>query len=158
MLSGLTEKQSRRIDDLLLEMLVRAETEALFLCDRGGYILAEALVEEYKHNENIAALAAGSFYATREIARLVGEPEFRCVFHEGDNKGIYMQNTAADLLLVVVFGRQTNPGLVKLCAEETVRELDAFLKESNEEEMREAIGGLEVDGDTPEQAIFQPIR
>lgn len=158
MLSGLTEKQSRRIDDLLLEMLVRAETEALFLCDRGGYILAEALVEEYKHNENIAALAAGSFYATREIARLVGEPEFRCVFHEGDSKGIYMQNTAADLLLVVVFGRQTNPGLVKLCAEETVRELDAFLKESNEEEMREAIGGLEVDGDTPEQAIFQPIR
>ncbi|NIR01477.1 MAG: roadblock/LC7 domain-containing protein, partial [Gemmatimonadales bacterium] len=32
---------------------------------------------------SLAALAAGAFASTREIARLVGEPEFTVLFHQG---------------------------------------------------------------------------
>lgn len=144
MLTGLTEEQCRKVDDLLLELLVRAEAEAVFLCNRGGYILAESVVQEYEQNDNIAALAAGSFFATREIARLVGEPEFRCVFHQGDRKGIYMQNTTTDLLVVVVFGRQSNPGLAKLCSEEMVVHLDECLGSEDESDVGEALRSLEI--------------
>lgn len=131
MLTGLTETQCQTVDRLLMDLLVQSESEAVFLCNRGGYILAESLMRDFEQNDNIAALAAGSFYATREIARLVGEPEFRCVFHQGDRKGIYMQNTRSDLLMVVVFGKESNPGLTKLCTEEIVKRLDACLEASD---------------------------
>lgn len=158
MLTGLTEEQCRMVDDLLLELLVRSEAEAIFLCNRGGYILAESLIQQYEQNDNIAALAAGSFYATREIARLVGEPEFRCVFHQGDRKGIYMQNTKQDMLIVVVFGNQSNPGLAKLCTEEMVTHLDECLaREGSAEEVANAIQGIDLQI-SQSGALFQPVQ
>ncbi len=138
MLSGLTVEQSQRIECLLSDLLVRAEAEAIFLCNKGGYILANVAVERYAHNDNIAALAAGSFYATREIARLIGEPEFRSVFHQGDHKNLYMQNTPMDLLVVVVFGEQSNPGLVRFCANETCLMLDEELRNSGDGDLVQA--------------------
>ena len=127
MLAGLTEEMSRRVEDTLSDLLVRAEAEAVFLCNKGGYILAQTAVEDYRQSDNIAALSAGSFFATREIARMIGEPEFRSVFHQGAKKSLFMQNTPMDLLLVVVFGEQSNPGLVKLCVDDTCVWLDANL-------------------------------
>jgi predicted regulator of Ras-like GTPase activity (Roadblock/LC7/MglB family) len=157
MLNGLTEELSLKIDDLLLELLVRAEAEAVFLCNRGGYILADSMVQHYSHNENIAALAAGSFFATREIASLVGEPEFRSVFHQGDCKSIYMQVAAAELLVVVVFGRQSNPGLVKLCASETCRALErAFKKFGQNGEVETLLQSIELNVDGGGQ-LFSPV-
>ncbi len=127
MFKGLTEEQCRTVDQLLLDLLVRSESEGVFLCNRGGYILAESLLEDYEQNDNIAALSAGSFFATREIARMVGEPEFRSVLHQGESKGIYMQSSLSDMLIVIVFGLETNPGLVKFCAEEMISQLDKCL-------------------------------
>ncbi|MCK5843958.1 MAG: roadblock/LC7 domain-containing protein, partial [Victivallales bacterium] len=109
----ISREESQEIEAILLDLLVRAEAEAIFLCDKGGNIVAQNTTEQYAHEENIAALAAGSFYATRELARLIGEPVFRYIFHRGDKTSIYMQNTIKDMLLLVVFGRQSNPGLVK---------------------------------------------
>ena len=145
MLAGLTEDMSRRIENGLADLLVKAEAEAVFLCNKGGYILAQTSVEEYGHSDNIAALAAGSFFATREIARLVGEPEFRCVFHQGAKKSLFMQNTPMDLLLVVVFGEQSNPGLVKLCVDEVCAWLDASLGSAgNERSVQEELQRTEM--------------
>ncbi len=122
----ISREESEAIEAVLLDLLVRAEAEAIFLCDKGGNIVAQNSTEQYTHEENIAALAAGSFYATRELARLIGEPVFRYIFHRGDKTSIYMQNTAKDMLLLVVFGRQSNPGLVKLYADDCTRELAAM--------------------------------
>lgn len=122
----LNKEQSKEIEALLLDLLVRAEAEAVFLCDRGGNIITQNTTEQYQHEENIAALAAGSFYATRELARLIGEPVFRYIFHRGDKTSIYMQNTIKDMLLLVVFGRQSNPGLVKLYADDCCRSFETI--------------------------------
>jgi predicted regulator of Ras-like GTPase activity (Roadblock/LC7/MglB family) len=158
MLNGLTEELNKSVSELLADLLVRAEAEAVFLCNKGGYILAESMVRDYEHNDNIAALAAGSFFATREIARLVGEPEFRCVFHHGERKGIFIHNTKSDLLLVLVFGRQSSPGLVKLCTEETCVAIDKLLKDHPEGESIEAMmQGIELTvSDQPQ--IFKVAR
>lgn len=129
MSSLMTQEEHKKIQATLLDLVIRAEAEAAFLCDHGGNILAQSTTEQYMHEENIAALAAGSFYATRELARLIGEPEFRYIFHRGDKTSIYMQNTARDMLLMVVFGKESNPGLVKLYADETSRELEAVLQD-----------------------------
>jgi len=127
MLDGLTQEQSNQVDAILTDLLVRAEAEAVYLCDRGGNILAENTITAYDNDDNIAALAAGSFFATRELARLVGEPEFKSAFHQGDKKSMYMQNTDNDLLVVVLFGKESNPGITKLFTDKACGALDRYL-------------------------------
>ena len=98
----MTEEQTRRLDTVLITLRQRSEAQAVFLTDRGGNILAENKDQTYSKEDNIIALAAGSFFATRELARLLGEPEFKCVFHQGSQTSVYMQSTASDLLMLVV--------------------------------------------------------
>ncbi len=117
--------QIKRMETLLADLLARAEASAVFLCDRGGNIIAEHSARKVPDEDNIIALAAGSFFATRELARLLGEPEFRCVFHQGAKTSLFMQSTTAtDLVLLVVFGQESNPGLVKLYASESCKSID----------------------------------
>ena len=61
MLTGLTEELSRRVEDTLSDMLIRSEADAVFMCNKGGYILAESAMEDYQHNDNIAALSAATY-------------------------------------------------------------------------------------------------
>ena len=42
-----------------------------------------------------------------------------------------MQSTTTDLLLLVVFGDDSNPGLVKLYSNEAILALDTFLKDTS---------------------------
>ncbi|HNR94756.1 MAG TPA: roadblock/LC7 domain-containing protein [Kiritimatiellia bacterium] len=120
----LTPQLGKKIDEILLNLVVRAEAEAVLLCDRGGNIVAQNTTERYHQEDNIAALAAGSFYATRELARLIGEPVFRYIFHRGEKTSLYMQTTSIDMLVVVVFGKDSNPGLVKLYGDEACAALE----------------------------------
>lgn len=127
MLLAMTEELSHRTEEILAGLLSRSEGESVYLCDRGGNIIAQSSNSLYPHEENMAALAAGSFFATRELAKLLGEPEFHCVFHQGDRNSVYMQSTTFDMLLLVIFGEASNPGLVRLYATESTEELDALL-------------------------------
>jgi predicted regulator of Ras-like GTPase activity (Roadblock/LC7/MglB family) len=128
MMRALSEELHQQIESVLADLLVRSEGEAVFLCDKGGNILAHSASHLYSQQENIAALAAGSFYATRELARLLGEPGFQCVFHQGVTSSVYMQCTTMDLLVLVVFGKESNPGLVRLYANEGCQVLDRFMR------------------------------
>lgn len=123
---ALTERTSRAITALLQQLLEKVEAEAVFLCDRGGNVICEYSLAAYAHMDNIGALAAGSFFATLELARLVGEPQFRCMNHQGEKTSIYMEGLTDDLLLVIVFGRDSNVGLVKLYAKNVGRQLAKF--------------------------------
>ena len=159
MLDGLTEEQSSKVDEVLLDLLVHAEAEAIFLCDRGGNILAENTEKTYQHDDNIAALAAGSFFATRELARLIGEPEFKCAFHQGDRKSMYMQNTEHDLLLMVLFGKASNPGIIKLFTNKTCTALDDFLSTQNTQNSFElSMEGIALEIDDSSQPFRRIAR
>lgn len=126
MQTALTEQASREITALLEQLLEKVEAQAVFLCDRGGNIICEYSIATYANVDNIGALAAGSFFATLELARLVGEPQFRCMNHQGEKTSIYMEGLTEDLLLVIVFGRESNVGLVKLYAKHVGRQLAKY--------------------------------
>ncbi|NCC51418.1 MAG: hypothetical protein EOM20_09410 [Spartobacteria bacterium] len=123
MFGALTEQEYERIQRLVADLLVQVEADAVLLCDRGGNIVAQECVSSYKDEDNIAALASGAFFATVEMARLVGETEFRSMLHQGERMSIYMEGTAGDMLLVIVFDKFSNPGLVKLYARKTSEQL-----------------------------------
>lgn len=126
MFTQLTVEISAQIDRVLTDLLEQAEAEAVMLCDRGGNIIAQQAVSEYHAEDNIAALAAGAFFATVEIARLVGETKFRRLLHQGEKTSIYMERMGGDLLLLVVFSKDSNPGLVRLYARSACQELAQF--------------------------------
>lgn len=128
----MTEEQVQRLNTTLNTLRHRSEAQAVFLCDRGGNIIAENVQETYSQEENIIALAAGSFFATRELAKLLGEPEFKCVFHQGSKTSVYMQSTETDLLMIVVYGKESNPGLVRLYANETCHAVDRQHRKAEE--------------------------
>jgi predicted regulator of Ras-like GTPase activity (Roadblock/LC7/MglB family) len=126
MISALTVETSRQISEILAELLDQVEAEAVYFCDRGGNIVAYQQATEYEHKENIAALAAGSFFATLEMARLVGESEFQYIIHQGEKMSIYMEVTTYEMLLLVIFSKDSNPGLVKLYSKHTCEKLGQF--------------------------------
>jgi predicted regulator of Ras-like GTPase activity (Roadblock/LC7/MglB family) len=127
MISVVTLQQSEQLGQILLNLITRAEAEAAFLCDRGGNILARQATQVYEQEDNIAALASGAFFATRVLAGLLGETEFHHVIHQGATRSIFMQTMNCDLLLLVVFSRESNPGLVRLYGHETCQEIDRFV-------------------------------
>ncbi|HBA83866.1 MAG TPA: hypothetical protein DCZ95_07225 [Verrucomicrobia bacterium] len=126
MFTSLTEEASKKLEGILFDLLTMVEAEAIFLCDRGGNIIASKSVSTYPHEDNIAALAAGSFFATLEIARLIGESEFQNVLHQGEHRSVFMERTSKDMLLLVVFSRDSNPGLVKLHTRLACQKLEEF--------------------------------
>jgi predicted regulator of Ras-like GTPase activity (Roadblock/LC7/MglB family) len=129
----ITEQQSEALRYVLSGILVRAETDSVFVCDKGGNIIDRVSLDENETDVTIAALASGSFAATGELAKLIGEVTFRSIVHKGDRKSIYMQNLGPNFLILVLFGNKTTVGLVKLCIEKAAKGLEALLNKMNEQ-------------------------
>ena len=124
MLQSMSTEQNRQMETLLTGLLHKAEALAVFLCDRGGNILAQHCAQNFSQEDTIAALASGSFYATRVLAELLGESEFKQAIHQGAETSMFMQSMRCDLMVLVVFGRDSNPGLVKLYCNEVCQAID----------------------------------
>jgi predicted regulator of Ras-like GTPase activity (Roadblock/LC7/MglB family) len=76
----------------------------------------------------IAALAAGSFAATKELARRIGEIEFNALYHQGNGNHIFMNSVDDDTIMITVFGRRTTVGLVRFYSASAAQSVGALLK------------------------------
>jgi predicted regulator of Ras-like GTPase activity (Roadblock/LC7/MglB family) len=122
----LHEKDSVRLRKVLVQLLARSESDDCLLCDSGGHVLA--LEGASKHDPFlISALGAGIFGASRELARMLGENEFSAVLHQGEHRSIFLRAVDADTLLVMIFSRSANVGLVKLYSTPAVDDLRQIL-------------------------------
>ena len=63
-------------------------TCALVISRNDGSLITVHGVLEGLDTVSLAALAAGSFASAREIACLVGEPEFSVLFHQGEHEHV----------------------------------------------------------------------
>ena len=94
-------------------MARNSEVTSLLL-DRGGTILAERGEPPAEARTDVlAALAAGSYAATREMAVRLGETEFNALYQQGQRRHVLMTAVDDDTILVTVFGAQTTVGLVR---------------------------------------------
>ena len=84
--------------------------------------------------DSISALIAGSFAATKEMARLLGESEFSILFHQGRRDSIQLQMIGDRTLMATMFDGRTNLGMVRFYAQETASRLDKILQEIIEQE------------------------
>ena len=120
-------KDTEKIRRIMTDLLVRSESDECFLCDSGGYLVAHEGVER-SDAALISALGAGVFMASRELARMLGEQEFNTVFHQGENKNIFIRAVNAEVLLVIIFSGNGSLGLVKLYSTPAVTELQAVFE------------------------------
>ncbi len=141
----LTAEDQRAIEQQLADFLKKSEAQWSALVDKGGNLFAQSGNTGNLDLSILSALAAGSFAATHELARRLGESEFSALYHEGRGHHILMSALSLECLLVTVFGDKTNIGLVRFYAQQATAALDGLLRRAREKEGR--LGPLSFEGD-----------
>src|SRR5210317_391989 len=121
------EEEINKIDSLISKMLKEAEAKCALLVDKDGHLITRQGFTHTLDTTALAALLAGSFASTKEIARLVGEPEFSVLFHQGKRDHIHISLIGERTILVVIFDDRTTIGMVRLYAKEIGESLREIL-------------------------------
>ncbi|HOX05569.1 MAG TPA: roadblock/LC7 domain-containing protein [Planctomycetota bacterium] len=128
-----------KIDAVLDEFLKDSQARAALLVDRDGHLVTKKGSVGSFNPDSLAALVAGSFAATRELAKLLGESEFSVIFHQGKNEHIHIGLAADRSLLVILFDDRTTVGMVRVYCQELTNRIAEILKSAAEH--RKAHGG-----------------
>ena len=131
----LNAQDSLKLQGDLDEFVRLSDSYSALLCDKGGAVMVSSGSEE--EDDLLAALTAGSFAATRELARTIGEDDFEAVFHQGVDRNIYISGICEEVLLLVVFEQNSSQmGLVRMYARNVSRKIRATIEDV---ESRESI-------------------
>lgn len=123
------ERDVTRFDGELDGFLELSGARCALLIDKEGHLITRRGDAVQSSLESIAALIAGSFAATREMARLLGEDQFTTLHHQGSRDSIQVSLVGDRALLAMVFDERTNLGLVRYYAVETTKRLTEVLRE-----------------------------
>lgn len=115
-------------DQVLQRMLRQSLAKCVLLINRndGSLITSQGFLEDLD-TISLGALAAGAFASAREIARLVGEPEFSVLFHQGEREHVHVNLAGNKGILMTLFDDRTTVGLVRLCAREACAQIERML-------------------------------
>ena len=116
------------IDSTLRDFLARSKSKAALLVDRDGHLITQEGSTENTDTDTIAALVAGCFAATREMARILGKEEFGALFHQGRKDNLQLSLVGTRTILGVLFDDTTTIGMVRLYAAETARKLTSLFR------------------------------
>ena len=123
-----------RLDAELDTFLELSKARCALLVDKEGHLVTRRGEMVKTSMESIAALIAGSFAATKEMARLMGETEFSVLFHQGARDSIQLQLVGERTLLAILFDGRTNLGMVRFYAQEAAERLTTVLEHLSDED------------------------
>jgi predicted regulator of Ras-like GTPase activity (Roadblock/LC7/MglB family) len=126
------ERDISRFDGELDGFLELSGARCALLIDKEGHLVTRRGDAVQSSLESISALIAGSFAATREMARLLGEEQFTTLFHQGQRDSIQVSLVGDRALFAMVFDERTNLGLVRYYAVESTKRLSEILAEIGE--------------------------
>ncbi len=129
----LTIEDVATLDGVLGEFLAKAEAELTVVIDRGGNVISQFGDIALMDVTIIAALAAGSFAATKELARRIGEVEFNALYHQGNGSHIFMNSVDDDTIMITVFGGRTTVGLVRFYSSTAAQNVATLLQSLSRE-------------------------
>lgn len=126
----ITEADAAQFDRALQTMLRDSRARGVILINRddGSVLSAHGFLESLD-TTSLGALAAGAFASAREIARLIGEPEFSVLFHQGRHEHVHVNLAGSHGLLMTLFDDNTTVGLVRLCARRACSAVDRVFSE-----------------------------
>jgi predicted regulator of Ras-like GTPase activity (Roadblock/LC7/MglB family) len=121
----LHETEYLRLKSILVMIQRDLRADLVLLIDRSGQQIAS---EGSAHGIDMTAfssLAAANIAATDGLARLIGEPDFSILYHQGKRRSIHISDVAKRFSLVVVFDGGVALGMVRL----RVKRATAYLEE-----------------------------
>jgi predicted regulator of Ras-like GTPase activity (Roadblock/LC7/MglB family) len=142
----------RDVNRLLREFLKLSNAKCAMLVDREGHMVTRQGVTRDLDVDTISALVAGSFAATREMARVLGEDEFSVLFHQGKTDNIQLSLVGDRTLLTVIFDEATTVGMVRLYAAETAKRLSELFEKQDREIRSGTKKQEDLDGDFADNA------
>ncbi|KPK99653.1 MAG: hypothetical protein AMJ91_06965 [candidate division Zixibacteria bacterium SM23_73_3] len=125
------EEQIEKIEKALCRLIKDSQAKCVLLVDKDGHLITRQGFTQSLDTTALAALLAGSFASTREIARLVGEPEFSVLFHQGKKDHIHITLVGERTILAVIFDDRTTIGMVRLYAKEASENLERIFSTVN---------------------------
>jgi len=126
------EQDIGHIGEILEELLRLSKARCAMLVDLDGHMITKVGGTTTFDDQTVSALVAGSFEATREMAKLLGEEEFSVLFHQGKRDSIQLAIVGDRAILAITFDDQTTAGMVRLYAGEATAQLYDVLKEAME--------------------------
>lgn len=126
---SLRAEDVRRLEHVLGDFLADASARTAMLVDRTGQLIATVGEVPTFDATAFASLTAADFSANDQLARLLGEPEFGALVHQGERDAMYLLDVAKRVILVVLFDGRTTLGLVKLRARPVARALQGIVQE-----------------------------
>jgi predicted regulator of Ras-like GTPase activity (Roadblock/LC7/MglB family) len=113
-----------RINQILDRLVHLSDARCALLVDKEGHLITKrGEMSQGFDDESLSALVAGSFAATKQMAKLLGEEEFSVLFHQGVKDSIQLTLVADRALLAIIFDDRTTIGMVRLYASETTRKV-----------------------------------
>ncbi len=118
------KEDKRATVDAVLDRLV-AKTEAItaLVISRQGICLGQAGTAASLNSTALAALVAGMFSATKEVANIVGEDQFSILLQQGEKRHIHISLIGAKSMMVIVFEDYSRIGKVRYAARSASGEL-----------------------------------
>lgn len=118
-----------KINAILKDFLSLSDSKCNMLIDKEGHMVTKAGTTDDFDMQAVAALVAGSYAATREMARLLGEEEFSVLFHQGKKDNVQLTLIGDRTILATVFDERTTIGMVRVYAKEASVKLSKIFEE-----------------------------
>ncbi|HDP99330.1 MAG TPA: roadblock/LC7 domain-containing protein [bacterium] len=127
-LSGETYKA---ISEIIADLTSKTRARTIIFSDMNGHPLTQRGTTTEIDISNLSALAAGTFAATAETAKIIGEKKrFKFIFHEGEKYNAYLSNVGDDFLLIIIFDSHTALGMVRIYTKRAIEVLTDVLQKA----------------------------
>ena len=133
-----------RINGLLLGFVKKSGASAAMLIDREGHMVARQGYKQADSDaQSLAALVAGSFATTQQVARLLGDSDFRVMSQAGSTTAIHITLIGDRTLQVGVFPAEIKAGMIQVYCKELASQVDLLLKEATQRQTTQGAPQLE---------------
>ena len=119
----ITDSHRNSIGESLDRMLVESEARCALLLDISGVLLGWRGDIPAARAESLSVLLANGFVAARQVASILGQPQFEAFLQQGKYQNILSEAVGSHWILVTIFADRTAEGLIRLISGRTVQDL-----------------------------------
>ncbi len=152
----ISDEQMKLIDGVLSKLQHVTGSHFVALVSTSGQPITVSPPDAQSDTLSLAALAAGSFAATRQLAEVLKEREFTLLFHEGKESNLHVIQVTDQILMLLTFGHETQVGLVRLYTTRALAVLKPIFERAEDSEGEESPfdSGYSLEADTALDDLF----
>jgi predicted regulator of Ras-like GTPase activity (Roadblock/LC7/MglB family) len=122
------ENDVAELNQAISAFIDTSKAECVLLIDVDGHMVTKQGFTKNLNTDSIAALVAGAFASTKELAKQLGEPEFSVMFHQGKNENMHISSIQGRALIVIIFDDRTTIGMIRAYSDELQKKLSVIFE------------------------------